>query len=187
MIEMAHEQRYLYEDQLKKLMNKYKIHGEGEVLTGCVRKYHKLHKRRRHEISEEIRRTCREIQGEHRYMFYRTVLQLSDSNALTRPFEEEEDSDDEEDSLVSLSEEVNVPEEMKLAEFVATTNTLPLELKTEKYQEIRSTARALAAAYYEVTYNPALRQIHGKWALFSFPWIVADVIECGMTEEQPLD
>ena len=47
-------------------------------------------------------------------------------------------------------------------------------------QLLRWTAFALAAAYYEVTYNPEIREDTGHWALFSFPWTVASVIESGL-------
>jgi RNA-dependent RNA polymerase len=38
----ANEQRQQYESQLLSLMNQYKIKSEGEVVTGCIMKYHKL-------------------------------------------------------------------------------------------------------------------------------------------------
>ena len=185
LIEIAQEQRHLYEDQLRKVMNKYDISSEGEVLTGCVRKYHKLHKRRRHDISEEIRRTCREIRSEHRFMFFASILKFCGGFTLTADAAALDESDDEDATAILSKKELNEKEsaEIKYAELASTGGIIPPEMDIERSNAIRSTARALAAAYYEVTYNPDLRQNHSKWVLFSFPWIVSDVIEYAMNED----
>ena len=55
----AKEQRDQYNDGLISLMIKYRIHSKGELLTGCIIKYHRLNKQRQHDLAEEVRRQCR--------------------------------------------------------------------------------------------------------------------------------
>ena len=59
LLDFSEYQRWSYESELVALMNQYKIKSEAEVATGCILKYHKLHKRRRHDVSEEVRRQFR--------------------------------------------------------------------------------------------------------------------------------
>ena len=55
----AKEQRDQYNDGLISLMIKYRIHSKGELLTGCIIKYHRLNKQRQNDLAEEVRRQCR--------------------------------------------------------------------------------------------------------------------------------
>lgn len=55
LLDFALEQRNDFEDELVELMNQYHIKSEGEVVTGCVLEYHKLHQRKRYDASEQIK------------------------------------------------------------------------------------------------------------------------------------
>ena len=107
----ADQQRSLYEGEYLELMNKYGIRSEGEVATGCMRKFNKLQKKRQHEFAEEVRRRVREIRQRFRVGFFRKVLQLArkeceladyhdnirTSARQTEEGAESDDSEDEED------------------------------------------------------------------------------------------
>lgn len=72
----ANSQRDLYEDEYLQILNKYGVRSEGEAATGCIRKYHKLQKKRQHDFSEEIRRNIRGLRQKYRRIFFRRVLSL---------------------------------------------------------------------------------------------------------------
>jgi len=72
----ANEQRLQYEDEYLQTMNKYRIRGEGEAATGCIRKYHKLQKKRQANFSEEVRRSTRGLRRKYRIRFFRKVLEF---------------------------------------------------------------------------------------------------------------
>lgn len=72
----ANEQRHSYDRQVVTMMNRYRINSEGELFTGCIRKYHKYHKKRQHEFSEAVRRECREVRHSFRVAFFREVLRI---------------------------------------------------------------------------------------------------------------
>jgi RNA-dependent RNA polymerase len=211
----ANEQRFAYDRACVTMMNRYKISSEGELFTGCIRKFHKFHKKRQHEFSEAVRHECRELRKEHRSNFFRQVLKIAtssleedinlsqvdarashhgedssqdaresiagaavDNEAGSEDNEGEEESDDED-------EEVNT-EGLEWVEQLATDTTLAPEGYSRDLM-IRKTAHRLAAAYYMSTYSPDLRwrqkgSAGSSLALFSFPWIVADVIACGLQE-----
>jgi RNA-dependent RNA polymerase len=178
LLEFANDQRLSYEEKLRKVMNKFGLRSEGEVMTGFVRKYHRLHKRRRHEISEEIKRECREIRKGHRLIFFEKVLEflgseITGSSAISNEVSGTQRDDDSEDSRYeSKAEDVLLAEMACTSRFVASGDG--------KRLMTRRTARVLAASYYVVTYDPSYRLHHSKWALFSFPWLVADVMDCTM-------
>jgi RNA-dependent RNA polymerase len=220
----ANEQRFSYDREVVTMMNRYKINSEGELFTGCIRKYHKYHKKRQHEFSEAVRRECRELRNEHRSIFFRQVLKIAtssidedrnqsqsvaDESRLLTEFdklmlsgqdatgagesiagvvvqdmeEEEEDEEDEDVEEEAEDEEVGT-ETLEWVEELATTTSMVPE-GSSRDRKIRKAAHRLAAAYYMSTYSP-----EGRWrqqgstgsslALFSFPWIVADVIACGL-------
>merc|ERR1711865_459443 len=93
LLEFAEDQRLLYESHLHELMNQYKIKSEGELGTGCILKYHKLHKRRRHDVSEEVRRHFRNIRKQFRSEVFTAVHHLVHNNSSF--FDSELDHDDE--------------------------------------------------------------------------------------------
>jgi RNA-dependent RNA polymerase len=184
-LRFAKAQLQEYNDDLFTLMNKYKLHSEGELLTGLMRKYHRLNKRRRHAVSEELRRSCREMRQNYRETFFLQVW------SFVRHYEQDaadeaipsrscgHDSEDED----SLSDE----ERSELVNYLAKVTTE----KTGYFDArdsmdipvIQDCARRLAAAYYMVTYGPGQSRLGKReqtQALFSFPWIVADVIASGI-------
>jgi hypothetical protein len=60
------------------MMNRYKISSEGELFTGCIRKFHKFHKfhkKKQPDVSEAVRRECRELRSK----FFRQVLKIANS------------------------------------------------------------------------------------------------------------
>jgi RNA-dependent RNA polymerase len=193
----ANEQRFSYDREVVTMMNRYKISSEGELFTGCIRKFHKYHKKRQHEVSEAVRRECRELRKEHRSNFFRQVLKIvtssldEDSNlsqAVARASHHDtagvavgDEAESEEES-----EDEDKEERLELVEQLATETSLAPEGYSRDWV-IRKTAHRLAAAYYMSTYSPDLRwrqegSTGSSLALFSFPWIVADVIACGLRE-----
>jgi RNA-dependent RNA polymerase len=226
----ANEQRFLYDREVVTLMNRYHISSEGELFTGCIRKFHKYHKKRQHEVSEAVRRECRDLRKEHRSNFFRQVLKIVNSSldehsslsqavtclshateienhlepTETRSFgegssqdaresiagvtvdeEEESEVNEDEEESEDEDEEVNT-ERLELVEHLTTDTSLVLPEGSRDWR-IRKTAHRLAAAYYMSTYSPDLRwrqegSTGSRLALFSFPWIIADVIACGLQE-----
>jgi len=158
LLDFANHQRFLYDSQLIELMNQYKIKSEGEVVTGCILKYHKLHKRRRHDIAEEIRRQFRSIRRQFRHEFLLAVYHILHNHL--QYFEDD-------DGLV----EEDVPdEELDLIETAATATTVDTR---EVSQRAKQTAGRVAAAYYVATYSPSTHDDESKIVLFSFPWVIA--------------
>jgi hypothetical protein len=78
----ANSERKEYEEKLLQLINKYSIRGEGEVCTGCIRKYHKLYKKRQNEFSQDIKRQYRELRKQFRSTFFRKVKSLVEKELL---------------------------------------------------------------------------------------------------------
>lgn len=158
LLDFADHQRFLYDSQLLELMNQYKIKSEGEVVTGCILKYHKLHKRRRHDISEEVRRQFRSIRRQFRYEFFSAVYHLLHNNV--QYFEGDDD----------LVEDVP-DDDLELIESAATTSATATD--GEMSQRAKQVARRIAAAYYVATYSPSTHDGESKIVLFSFPWMIA--------------
>lgn len=211
MLFFANEQRMSYEFQITEIMNKYCLKNEGELFTGCIRKYHKLHKKRQHEVSEEVRRQCSEVCKEYRAMYFREVLEISETSLkldnLTLQFssvglhhivdgenkdddndennkddndsESDDDDDDDKEKLVQIEKLVTSSFDSQKNK----QNRIQMDFATS--QMILAKARKLAAAYYVSTYSPSFRENdYAEFALFSFPWIIADAIACGLNQQQ---
>lgn len=167
----VNKRRADYERQLMTLMSKYQLHSEGELLTGCIRKYHRLNKRRRHDLCEEIKSQCRELWKGQRRLFFKQALTLSHPELGSEDFDEEQ--------LDML---------LMVVERIVTDKVVPegAEQWGFLYHGVRKYARNIAAAMYKVTYDPDLRLLDSTDAiLFSFPWIVADVIAHGVNPQPP--
>jgi RNA-dependent RNA polymerase len=216
----ALEQRRGYESDVSQLINKYKLSSEGELLTGCIRKYHKLNKKRSHQFAEDVRRQSRELRRKYRSAFFQKVLKIVDVDwSKNRPTAESHADDalhelasdmgrttstaEQDDASVDLDasssdddllvdqddceEEDEEPDEelLKWVKDLATSRDVSRNGSTRE-AFARGTAQQLAAAYYMATYSPALRfgGRDRRLALFSFPWVVADVIAFGMLEAE---
>lgn len=176
LLEFADHQRNLYDSQLLELMNQYKIKSEGEVTTGCILKYHKLHKRRRHDISEEVRRQFRNIRKLFRSEFFTAIYHLSHGN--NRAFF----SDDSDDVYDDISDENLELIEATVAE--VSSHQVPC-IDGELGYKVKEVSSRLAAAYYVVTYSPSHHDQDSKSVLYSFPWVLsADVMARSIYEDQ---
>ena len=165
----ANDQRDMYERQVYEVMNKYKVKSEGEIITGCILKYHKLQKRRRHDVAEEIRRQIREIKLGFREEFFRAVFLCSLQGLSVL----------ESDSYDVSAHEVK-DEDLQWAEEVLTrkggnTNSGSSGVEGLSEKSIKSYGQALATAYYAASYSPEMhwRSRDYHCVLFSFPWVVA--------------
>lgn len=222
-MDFAYAELTAFENQLASIMTKFHIANEGEFFTGCVRKYHKLDKRRQNDVAEDIRRHCRSLRSEFRAHFFREVYEASidfgdgideqeesnlevnesdgyniegdvDNDGGYTPEKMASDSEDD-DSFYTpdRSEEVDddgddendyAPDQdtIKWVEMIASN---PPTSHNEDYSLeslIPKLARRLAAAYYVVSYSP-LRSFDNALLLFSFPWIVADIIASGLPNQ----
>lgn len=169
LLNFAEHQRSLYEEQVLELMNQYKIKSEGEVATGCILKYHKLHKRRRHDVSEEVRRQFRSICKLFRAEFFAAVYHLVHKNMAY--FNDDDD--------VGVDEDVS-DENLQTIEAAATGAH---DAFGELSRRAPRLACRLAAAYYVVTYSPFNHDSESRMVLYSFCWIVADVMNYGIKNE----
>ncbi|KAG7371402.1 RNA-dependent RNA polymerase [Nitzschia inconspicua] len=176
-IEEADELMKLYNEEVRTMMNKYRLHSEGELFTGCIRKYHKLNKKKQHSIAEEVRRTCRELKQKHRHWFFETVLLFVGPPPHLHELETGDPSQTEknEDEVVGRVEEVAV-----CLNATASNGLSAWEIAA------RRSAFLLAGASYVSVYSPARVDGMERWnrtsALFSFPWLVADVIHAGIND-----
>ena len=167
----AMDHRDEYEQGLIGLMSKYGLQCEGELLTGCIRKYHKLDKKRQHDLSEAVRGQCRELRKNSRQTFFLYVLYT----VCPGLYQEDSVDEDEETTWVQC------------IEALVTNKILPPECPFSgmQMQEFKTLAFQLAAAYYEATYNTEMwwnepSSHKRRSVLFSFPWIVADVMAFGL-------
>jgi len=193
LLRFAEEQRIAYEGQVAAIMNKFHLQHEGELFTGCLRKFHKFDKKRQNEVAEDVRRQCHTICAEYRAEFFRTVHDFAtaltdglgpnndagpldlekeskyESNFDVESDDEGEDEDDEDDEL------------LKWVEAIATRADIPAPREGDVSFEarIRRVAHMLAGAYYFVTYSPWRKK--SEMILFSFPWVVSDVIAAGLS------
>lgn len=173
LLDFAIEQRYLYERKLLELMNQYKIKSEGEVTTGCILKYHKLHKRRRHDISEEVRRQFRCIRKFFRSEFFTAVYHLVYGNQGYL-------CDGEDDNEQDVSDE-NLDWVEAASTGVNHGNVHSIDGVMGK--KAKTWSSKLAAACYIATYSPLTHDENSKSVLFSFPWaIAADVMAYSICE-----
>jgi RNA dependent RNA polymerase len=176
------KQHYLYEEHVIQLMNKYNLRSEGELFTGCIGKYHRLHKMRQFEISEDLRRQCRELCDVFRKVFFVEVLSIIDELGTQQL---QVDSLHIQDSPVESEDRFNFDEGTIKEAMVSATETCKVENRNSTKWKVQKVARELAAAYYIETYSPD-REFQNEFALFSFPWLVADVI-AACVQEHDLD
>eukprot|EP00957_Ditylum_brightwellii_P193438 14729356-Ditylum_brightwellii.AAC.1 len=122
-------------------MNKYKVKCEGELVTGCIKKFHRLDKRRQHDLCEAIRRQFRELRNTTRKTFFCKVHEHCNGNVgrYTSDVSLHEENDDVDDELISIIEEqvCGGSSDLHCTEGIF--------------------ARKLAAACYEATYNHHIR------------------------------
>ena len=163
----AESEQVYYEEALQEIMGKYGVHSEGEVLTGCIRKFHRMNKRRQHDLAEDVRRRSSELWKDHRQAFFWWVLDRICPQRLDE-----------------ASEDWVVAEHLASTERVVTSMDDNNEFAENGFSvaegtALRSTAFQLAAAFYMVAYSPEM-QVSSHSVFFSFPWIVADVITAGI-------
>ena len=173
MIEEALDHRDDYEKGLVQIMSKYGVQCEGELLTGCIRKYHKLDKKRQHALSEIVRAQVRELRSHHRRMFFSFVLHTVLGTKLNETIS---DKDVENEVWIDCVESAALGRK----EFPEGHS-----FSAEEIKAFVVASRQLAAAYYVATYNPDIRwegdlSSESSSLLFSFPWLVADIIAAGL-------
>jgi len=170
LLDFADTERFRYEDRLVGLMKQFNIKCEGEIVTGCVLKYHKLNERRRHEVAQEIKRRFLAIRSDFRAQFFHAVKRLVDGGVDYFLLDEEEN----EEEFVDTS----------WIEEAAVTNASWKSLETRERSLARTFAKKLAASYYIACYSQQWHNAHTKSVTYSFPWIIAaDVIDSGLVEQ----
>jgi RNA-dependent RNA polymerase len=144
-----------FESEVLMVANKYGIRSEGELFTGRVRKFHKLHSKNQNVIAEECRRACRQIQQVHRRFFFETVLDLKHHDGAHPA-----------DTAAGIG---------NIGDAEMDTNQLKeLVMVGDQSESLRLIAFHLVAAYYIVTYD---RNVSSEsQALYSFPWILTDIV-----------
>ena len=164
-------------------MNRYKIHSEGEILTGCIRKFHRWNKKRQHDLAEEVKRQCSQLRRNCRDNFLRHVCKV-----CVNDFESKIGESLDEDKYHKILERI---EAIILETSLKISNDSSSE-EVEFFTDCEAAkmclfARKLASAYYEVTYNPDFvfgaldeNQTAEQTILFSFPWVVADIFAFGV-------
>ena len=139
-------------------MSQYKIKSKGELVTGCILKYHKLHKCRRHDVSEEVCRQFRNIRKQFRSDFFPAVHHLSNNNMSF--FDSEIDNGD---------EIYHVPEDaLRLIEDAATGKSSKL-VDEDSIRRAQELSIKLAASYYITTYSPVWHEKGSKSVPIQFP------------------
>ena len=179
-----------FKDEMLKLMRKYHVRSEGEIITGCIRKFHKLHKKKQHDISELVRLSCKELRENYQDAFFDVVVDLATdrvpSNEMSSLLEtlyptiagpkdqvEAQALDDRIDSYW--------PQLKEIAAVEATSSRV--DDTTVKHQ-FRLCAFELAAACYISCYAPQFRA-RSPTILYSFPWVVAgSVIGAALNESK---
>jgi RNA dependent RNA polymerase len=173
---IAAEHRSSYEDQVMQVMNKYELRNEGELATGCIRKYQSLNKNRQHEVAEEVRRHGRDIYRSHRTTFFHHVYLIAMACRTVMGNDQLSDVVMD-DSQLDLEEEVT-QEYLDWTTDVTTRKSVAVPDVFSQEWMVRTISQRLAAAYYLTTYSPS-RETHKGILLFGFPWIVSDVMACG--------
>ena len=170
----AREQRRSFERKIVAIMNEHGLRSEGEVFTGCIRKYHKMVKRRQFETSQDVLRRSSKLCDEFRDNFFRKVLDLVQDTTVgsdTSPASHGVVAGGDATATADPTQELDRIKQVILEE--GTTND-------RAAIALEDTAKRLAAAYYIVTYDPDARWIgdpdRGQ-ILFGFPWIVADILK----------
>jgi hypothetical protein len=183
-MDIALAERQSFESEVFTMMNKFKIRSEGELFTGCIRKYHRLHKQRQFKFADKVRRACSALQAEFRFRFFREVWKLDmESKKLN--------------GNISSDEPDNV--DLEQIRELATVPALLWKQENDNAKEsLRRSAQQLAAAYYVATYSPEFRLSNStrndsntedavdddNIPLFAFPWIVADVLSAAITHDE---
>ena len=62
--------RWVYEDSVNQLRNRYSVWEEAELVTGCIHKWHKLQKRKHRDVSEQIGREMGQLWSRLRADFF---------------------------------------------------------------------------------------------------------------------
>lgn len=168
LLAFAREQRRAFERKIVAIMNEHGLRSEGEVFTGCIRKYHKMNKRRQFETSQDVLRRSSRLCEEYREHFFRKVRDLlPTTDAVGDPLHAHPED--------GAGEDVEPNRELKRIRGIIEDGTK----NDDEAIAVENTARRLAAAYYVVTYDPDARWIgdpdRGQ-VLFGFPWIVADIL-----------
>ncbi|MEW5310764.1 MAG: hypothetical protein WDW38_002529 [Sanguina aurantia] len=73
---LANEEYCMYLRYMMQLMNKYHLQHEGEILTGCIVKYHKLQKRKQHETRQEVAAEVHALQEHYRKRFWLELVEM---------------------------------------------------------------------------------------------------------------
>jgi hypothetical protein len=190
---LANEQRLAFEDRVLEVMNKFSIRSEGELFTGCIRKFNKRNKKKQYAVAEEVRRQMASILEEFRRLFYGFVLDFSYKMCqgnigaeihIRRPTGSElEDISEDADSVSSepsvIDSKEYMEDEINWAIKVSISEDIDHEGDHARESVIKRVSHQLAAAYYMSTYAPELRweRDSTNLLLFMFPWIVvADLL-----------
>lgn len=159
LLSFAFEQRYHYEDSLITLMNKYKIHSEGELITGCIIKFHKLNKRRQYDVALEVRRQSNNLFTSYRELFIRKVLSMVCT--LDSISEIELEHYMQWGEICATTNNINLYKEINRVKNNATQDGVIIDMVDGKELTFRHLAWKLAASYYVVTFHPILK-VHGE-------------------------
>lgn len=211
---LARDHRFAYEEKVVKVMNKFSLRNEGELFTGCIRKYHQLHKRRQHEFAEEVRRQGREICRECRSNFFREVLEIANASTMVQGnkdtivvapppgFEFLKEMDlmlQEEDPIENgplrpiMHTDFEKLESLDHATEISDDDLRwAEEVATDDRLEPGQFSRAwmvrkvarLLAAAGYMVTYSPWRETHDEIVLFGFPWVVSDVIASGVADSR---
>jgi RNA-dependent RNA polymerase len=169
--EIATKERTEFEIQLVSLMNQHGIRSEGELFTGCIRKYHKANKKKQNEIAIKVRSDCRDICSVRRDLFFLHVFRIASAVRVSVAGRVDGSS-----MLYQMQDETTSTSKIvKWVEPIATGKTKAL---SSEEQLIYKTAGQLAGAYYDASYSTELRwkEEDQSQVYFGFPWLVADVL-----------
>lgn len=159
----ARTERRSFERKIVAIMNEHGIRSEGEIFTGCIRRYHSMNQRRQFETSQDVLRRSGDICDEYRDKFFRKVLEFHVEFSSTTVPNTGAPS-------VEAGQDLEHVKSTVLAE-----NCLD-----ENWYSMSQIGKLMAAAYYIVTYDPSARwngDPDKGQVLFGFPWIVADVLQ----------
>ena len=174
-------------------MNKYKIHSEGEVLTGCILKFHKLNKKRQFDLAQEVRRQSHNLMSTFRDIFLKKIL------SLIVPLESIYESDMDHflvwANVVASTPLDKLNQKLAFIKEQADEEGVIVDVPENQISHFRHLAWKMAAAYYFVTFqtkenkdnvDERLRTIENH-ALYSFPHIIYDILSVGLQEKANLD
>eukprot|EP00586_Coscinodiscus_wailesii_P019654 CAMPEP_0172509536 /NCGR_PEP_ID=MMETSP1066-20121228/221105_1 /TAXON_ID=671091 /ORGANISM="Coscinodiscus wailesii, Strain CCMP2513" /LENGTH=385 /DNA_ID=CAMNT_0013288063 /DNA_START=69 /DNA_END=1226 /DNA_ORIENTATION=+ len=196
-IYFAEQQKIMYDNELVQLMNRYKIHAEGEILTGCIRKFHKWNKKRQHDLAEEVKRQCTSLRRTCRDNFFREVDRICDTNIFASL--KDDDGEGYDEAIDAMEEAIlHDGRQRRRNTEVRDDDAQQFCFSEKDIEQMSLVAKKMASSYYHVTYDPTFvneamedednesrsdetnRNKEGYHILFSFPWIVADIIAKGI-------